>query len=360
MVSPADPKQCTAVGDGIKFGIVGEENEVTVKTVYHNGQPCLENQDLKTELRLTLPSSEPLDCSISNKKDAKGLYLLSYKTNSRGKHILSVTLNGVSIANSPFKLMMYINPKAKITTPHKTLIENLNQPYQIAFMANNDMLVTLHEKVIKLTGDDTKHATTFGKDLPKSPTGIAADEEGFVYISYEDSGHIIKYDRDGKKQGERNGLDRPGRLFYSKVSKKIYVCNREQKNVHIFNTDLSPSSCIAENVRCSDITCDDDGTIFVADKNRGAIHKFSESGENLGLLFQRGYLNAPRGLCLQNNHMFISDRDNSRIVIVKINSGNATEFNELKMKDHDIGSITTDNHGYIYICNQRKNKILVL
>ena len=71
-------------------------------------------------------------------------------------------------------------------------------------------------------------------------------------------------------------------------------------------------------------------------------------------------MKSPRGFCIQNGFMFISDRDNSRVAIFEDYASNPRLVKELKEEEHDFGSVSIDRDGYIYICNERVHKIMKL
>lgn len=173
----------------------------------------------------------------------------------------------------------------------------------------------------------------------------------------------MKFNMRGEVQARTSDgeLHRPGRLFFCEKTNELFVCERGKDQIRVYDTELKPIREFATKIRCSSIICDEDGTTYVADKNGCNIHKFSEKGEPIGLLFEDKTLSAPRGMCLQNGYMFIADRDNSRIVIVENYSTKKTEIvNKFTYSDQDFGSISSDVNGYIYICNERYNYILVL
>lgn len=361
-VSPADISKCSAIGLAMHSGTVDRVEKFTVKTAYANGRPCIEKQ--RVEARLL-----PEECIKVVSGPDQSTYEVTYTAKGRGEHELSVTVNGEHIPESPFMLTIFMNPKDEVKQLKK--INNLDQPYQVAFTSKNELLVTQkgNNSIKKLRGDDHGCSASFNINLgfgtcTFKPTGIAIDKHDHLYVSSENMGCIVKTDTDGMvlcKTGEE--LRRPGRLYYDRRTDSIFVCERGKDQIRVYDTELKKSQIFASNihVRCSSVTCDEDGTTYVADKNGYNIHKFDKDGKHLGKLFEDSKeLSAPRGVCLQNGYMFIADRDHDRIAIVRNYSASPEIMNELVLLDQDFGSIIADAHGYIYVCNERYNYILVL
>jgi tripartite motif-containing protein 2/3 len=367
VVSPADPTKCTAVG-ALHSGTVGRTNELALQTQYRNSQPCFERQNVAANLE-HCSSGRVFPCTVEQDAGKIGVYIITYQAKERGRYKLVISVNGDSVCGSPFDVTMYkFFGKGVEVVPHKK-INNLSQPFQVAFTTSNEMLVTQKgtNSIKKLQSNDC--SKTFDVRDRKhtilntfKPTGIAIDKENNVYVSYENIGSILKFDIHGEMQEKTpdGELHRPGRLFYCERTKELLVCERGEDRVQVYDSKLNQVRQFADGIRCSSVTCDEDGTAYVADKNGCNIHKFDSEGNCMGQLFEDKKLRAPRGICLQNGHMFIADRDNSRVIIVDNYSTSPEIVNEYPLSDQDFGSVATDVNGYVYICHERYDYVLVL
>lgn len=365
VVSPANLALCSVEGPAVHSGIVGQTNKFTLHTVYGDKQPCMEKQNVKAEL-IHHSLCKAIPCTVEY-PGTGNRYDIIYTVMERGRYELTVSVNGDSLPECPYELTVFIDPK-EMKSYKK--INNLVQPYQVAFTSKNEMLVTQkgNNSIKRLQSDDRHQNTPFIIDSQRNmsdfkPTGIAIDEQDNVYVSYENKGSIMKFDIHGKVQNRTSDgeLHRPGRLFYRENTKEIFVCERGKDRIQVYNTNLEQVREFAAGIRCSSVTCDKDGTTYVADKNGCNILKFSEEGVRIREIFPPKALSAPRGVCLQNGYMFVADRDNGRIAIFSNYSAQNPEIvNTVTLLDQDLGSVISDVYGYIYVCNERYNYILVL
>ena len=103
----ADPTKCTAEGPGTKVAEVGKSTQFTVCTLYQNGQLCTEKQVVEAELKSIVKNSV-IHAKVTSK--GRGVYEVTYTPEVRGRHTLSVRVNGTEIAGSPFQMFAKIHP----------------------------------------------------------------------------------------------------------------------------------------------------------------------------------------------------------------------------------------------------------
>ena len=105
-VSPANISKCSATGLAVHSGTVNRAEKFTVKTTYANGRPCIEKQRVEAHLL-------PEECTEVVSGPDQSTYEVAYTAKCRGKHELSVTVNGEHIPESPFILTIFMDPKVK-------------------------------------------------------------------------------------------------------------------------------------------------------------------------------------------------------------------------------------------------------
>ncbi len=126
-LSPVDPGKCELVTDDMSPGVVDQDSHCLVQTAYRNEE--LEDQDIEAKLTSINDSSAESvshDCEIS-----AGCYTIHYKPTKRGMHMLSVLINGTDVCNSPFDLMVYVNPMKLDLQPQNFIPHQLQLPYQV-------------------------------------------------------------------------------------------------------------------------------------------------------------------------------------------------------------------------------------
>ncbi len=356
--SSADPTKCSVV---IGEARVGEEATVVVKTAYENGQPCIEPQEVIVQLHPEGKTNRMVTATVS-KGGQRGEYPCVFTLNTRGWHQLHVVVNKQTILNSPFE--MYVSmPPSQIKDIYTSI--DLDLPYQAAFTANNQIIVSQSAKVMLVDGNN---CTEFLKEDTHNgyhSTGIAAAKDGSIFIVY-DKPCIVKYNLQGQKQCETIDikfdnllLQRPGRIKLNKDETNLYVCDRGNERVVVLDTSLNPIRIFAKGGQLVDIAFGADDHVYLSDKNRNVISMYTGDGQPKSS-FGESILKAPRGLLIHSGHLYASDRNNARIAVFELSGEHklvATFGTQETL--HDCGSLTMDRNGYIYVCNERGNDICV-
>ena len=356
--SSADPTKCSVItGEAI----VGKEATVSVKTAYENGQPCIEPQEVVVKIHPEGKTDNTITATV-NSCGKRGEYPCMFTPTIRGWHRLHVMVNKQTILNNPFQ--MYIDmPPSQFKEIHRSI--GLDLPYQAAFTANNQMIVSQSAKVTLIDGDNHTEFCKENSHNGYHSTGIAAAKDGSVYVAY-DKPCIVKYNLQGQKVCETiditvddRQLQRPGRIELNKDESSLYVCDRGNERVVIFDTNLNPIRVFAEGGQLVDIAFGDDNHVFLSDKNKNTILMYTSNGRPK-YKFGESILKAPRGLLIHSSHLYVSDRNNARIAVFESSGEHklVATFGTVETL-HDCGSLTMDRNGYIYVCNERGNDICV-
>ena len=104
---PLDPSKCTVVCKGAENAEVGKLSEVTVLTNLANGKPTKQKCVVECHLKSLVDGSSG-KCKVDQVKGHE--YRIQYTPTVRGRHELSVTVNGVEVADSPFPVFASIHP----------------------------------------------------------------------------------------------------------------------------------------------------------------------------------------------------------------------------------------------------------
>jgi DNA-binding beta-propeller fold protein YncE len=357
--SSADPIKCSAT---INKARVGEEATVVVRTAYENGQPCIEPQEVVIQLHPEGKMDNIIVTATVNECSKQGEYLCVYTPNTRGWHLIHILVNKQEICNSPFELYVDM-PPSQLKEVCRSI--KLDLPYQVVLTSDNKMIVSQSVKPAKITVIDGDRHSEFCKREDYYPTGIAAAMGGSVYVAY-DKPCIVKYSRHGDKVRETTESDlvfgvqqlkRPGRIELSKDEMYLYVCDRGNECVVIFNTSLDPIKIFTDQGRFSDISfAEEDDHVYVSDKNKNVILKYASNGQLLDRIGE-SILKAPRGILVHRGHLYVADRNNARISV--FNSMGDHKLVATFGNFHDCGSLTMDRNGYIFVCDERSNKIYV-
>ena len=332
-----------------------------------HGDPCHLTSDVNIIAELTsLVDGSTTNAALESYTQA--ISTLSYKPTQRGRHHLTVSVNGEAVANCPFSLFIH-HPPAQLGHPVR-IIKELNDPWRVVATSNKHLVVTergsisvfdLHGKLIRTIGYLEDGLQRVGID----PTGIAVNNDGEMFVTDIGSHRLLKVSCDGKLLQAAGGMGKdPGQFHNPRGitlnSNKLFVCDCNNDRVQVFDTDLNfldtfgtTGSGKGEFNWPYDITADRDRYLHVADFNNHRVQVFSHSG-----LFQRsfgkfgsgpGELNSPAGIHIHNEHVYITEWESLRVSVFT-KSGKFASFFPFGHSGRGCG-ITTDRDGYLYVCH---------
>ena len=126
-----------------------------------------------------------------------GLYDITFTPRVRGRHDLTVTVNGKEIAGSPFRVFVKIHP-TQLGQPVR-IITGLNSPWGIAINSKQQLMVAESGRSkITIMERDGKKVQTIECDKFKNIRGVATGPDGAIYVTDIDAQCLFKFDKEGK------------------------------------------------------------------------------------------------------------------------------------------------------------------
>ena len=117
-----------------------------------------------------------------------------------------------------------------------------------------------------------------------SPTGVATDTGGNIYVTESAGNRLLVYDRYGNSLREVKGLNKPTGVAVDSGG-RIYISNTGRKAVDVYKRDLTPlfrlGLGMVELVFPTSIALDSSGNAYVADSKDHRIKVFDDSGSFL-------------------------------------------------------------------------------
>ena len=333
------------------------------------GEPCHLTSDVNIVAHLTsLVDGSTTNATLESYTPA--ISTLSYKPTQRGRHHLTVSVNGEEIANSPYSRYVQY-PPAQLGHRVRT-IEGLNDPCGVVVTSNECLVVTendymsvrdLHGKLIKRIGP----LEVGLQRVDIKPNGVAVGNDGVMFVTDFSSNRLLKLSCDGtllKAAGGR-GED-PGQFLnphgITLISNKLFVCDSNNHRVQVFDTDLNfldsfgtRGSGEGEFSRPLDISTDRDGCLYVADYVNGRVQVFSQSGSFLRYFGKYGSgpgeLSGPCGIHVHNEHVYITERLSCHVSVFTTTGEFASSFT---VGQSGCGwGITTDRDGFMCVIPPR-------
>ena len=349
-----------------------------IKAIEHH----IQTGSIDAKLVAEVDGSEVRGCVF---KAGKGLYEVTYMPQIRGRHKLHISVNGEPISNSPFQVFVAIPPNQLGPDPIYT-ISGLKHPYAAIFDEDQNLLVTESNstKVSLLLRDAEGKISNKVSDFvdlkSSNPSGIAADEHGNFYITSASGHSISKYSKEGlhlatkENQGANLGeLTHPCGVCV--IDGKVYVCDRNNCRVQVFNRDLAPIRTFGcygkEHGQFHwpyNLVQDNRGCVYITDCNNHRIQVFNKDGRFLHEFGNRGSerngLKRPMGVSLakDGNHVFVSEYDKHRVSVYQLNGTFVTSFGHYGTKKGELCypvGMAIDSNGFLYVCDQGNNRIQV-
>jgi len=160
------------------------------------------------------------------------------------------------------------------------------------------------------------------------PTGLAADDQGNLYVSDTHNGAVRKLSKEGLVTTVADNLEDPMGLFWSDGT--LYIAETGANRIVTLAQDgqlktlagSGESGCKDGNAveawfSCPQwVTAGPDGTLYVADTGNGAVRCIS--GGQVTTLKTEERMFSPAGLMVQDNTLFICDSFARRILQVEL------------------------------------------
>ena len=354
IVLPVDPTKCTAEGPGTKVAEVGKSVQFTVRTVYQNGHPCREKQVVEAELKSVMNDSVTRT-KVTSK--GRGDYEVTYTPEIRGRHTLTVKVNGTQIAGSPFQVFAKIHP-TQLGEPVR-VVKGVKLPLGLALNRKQQLVVVEYHysgKKVTVFDREGKKVQTITSEKFAGPIGVAVDKDSNIYVSDIATSSLFKFSKEGKlmKVVGREGTQ-PGEFselsFIKVINGKLYVCDRGNHRIQILNTELE----YVNSFGCRgdgdgqfnypiDIAQDRAGNLYVTDTNNNRVQVFDCKGQFLSA-FSTLKLKLD-GICVGSDQLvYVCDRGNECVSVFKTNGVFVTSFGQFI----NPAGIVIDNDGFVYV-----------
>ena len=377
-----DLQKCTVTGRGLQLAETGQPAHFEVHLVDTAGDPCTTEQQVTAELRSNVYYTIT-PTSVAHK--TPDTYKVSYRPNTRGRHVLNVTVNGEPVQGSPF--LVYARQAPHLLGIPVRVIRGLHYPWMVATTGSGELVVNeIRNKISfisrygkRIRSIDTKSVRSGIRWYKLNPTGVAVDKDGNIYVTDEESHRLSKFNSDGKlvktvggKGGRTGQFDWPYGIALSKDN-ELFVCDSSNCRIQVFDTDLKFISCFGKGGSGEgefrepiDLTFDPAGDVYVTDHYNHRVQVFSQNGTFLRTFgrcgSRRGELYKPWGICVDHNYVYVVESGNIHVSVFYTSGKFITSFSRRGYKEgelNDTRGITIDQDGFLYVCDSSNNRIQV-
>ena len=377
----------------LQSATVNHSTHVIVELTDSSSRPASLPQNVTAQLETV--SEEPTPTKASqwqqSKKPEKRVsvsmmtpsrYKVSYTAVSRGQHKLHIQVNDRDISGSPFTITVYPDPTTLRYVYPETVTE-LSYPYGIAINKSGEMVVSEwsgHRVLIFDNGGQKLNefgSDGWNEDKMNSPAGIDIDNMDNIYVSsrhklqkFTSSGVLIKcVGQEGREEGE---FDDPRGVTLHNNQDLVYVCDRNNHRIQVFDLDLNFVRSIGRYGKGSDrlhapldVKFDTTGNMYVADWGNRRVQVIDSTDHWIQSIPPgEGDLGGPSALHIADKYLYVSDFNNDCIRVYKT-SGNLKfvtkfgKFGQNKGRFDDPYSITSCPNGYIYVCDCANKRVQI-
>ena len=360
ITTAVDPAKCTV--DLTATAEVGKPYVGTLTTRLSNGKP--NNRKCKVTCHIkSLCNGATADCDIV--KDGPGRYSIQYIPTVRGRHELTVLINGRHVAGNPFPVYVSIHP-TQLGKPVK-IWTGIRTPLGITTNSKGEILVTLSEGTTHIVKFNTegKRVDLAEKSGLLKPRCIACDDEDNIYCIDQNSNKILTCDgnRDNLKihevELEKNGC---GRKALAITDQKLFMTERHIPGIiKVYNKQLQHLSTIKHgNMNVADISFDIHQNLYASDNNNSCVQVFTKDGVHLRSIgHDKEELKEPFGVCVCQ-YVYVTDVTSHCVFVFTTDGEYVTSFGQKGQEEGDFNFphyIHVDKNNFIYVTDGNNSRI---
>ncbi len=354
-----DPAQCTVRGDGTKMVVICQTTEVYLTSRLSSGRITIGSTAVVSEFK-SVYNGSVIKCKVD--QSGPGEYRIQYTPTVRGRHELSVSVDGQQVAGSPFPVFVSISP-TQLGKP-VNIWSNVKGPRGITSTPDNNIILVAVEKggVIKLNENGGK--TLLVKYLQsnlKELEGIATDKEGNIYCTDYRSKKIMKCNKNGTNVQvyKVQQVAGPGHQEVAVVGDEVMLCERSNTGtIMIYNKKLQYVRRIQHEGGgvFRGLSADINGDIYVTDYSNNSIHVYSNSGILLRSFCSQtegiDTLNGPFSLCVFGQYVYVVNSRGHYVSVFTTAGQYVTKFGRYGKGEGEFKyptCVCVDADGFVYV-----------
>ena len=359
ITKPIDPSKCTVHLE--EAAEVGKVSKGTLITRLGNNKQTKRNCKVSCQIK-SLHNGVITDCNIDD--DGSGRYSIQYTPTVRGRHELTVLIDGQHVAGSPFPVFVSIHP-TQLGKPVKVW-DGVSKPLGITANSKGDILVT--EKVgniIKFDANGQRYKLVARNEL-KALRCIAVDDEDIIYCIDEDNNKIMTCDKNGGnvKVHEVKANKGPGRRALSIINNELLISEANSRGIiMVYDRELKYVRRIQHKDigMVTDISADVYGNIYATDWSNSCIRVFSTDGVFVrSLSHDKNKLRGLCGVCVSGQYVYVTDTTDHCVSVFTTDGAYVTSFGQRGNQEGDISGphyLYIDEDQFVYVSDFYNNRI---
>ncbi|KFQ04865.1 E3 ubiquitin-protein ligase TRIM71, partial [Haliaeetus albicilla] len=332
-----------ATGEGLKRALQGKVASFTVIGYDHDGEPRLSGGDMISAVVMG-PDGNLFGADVSDQQN--GTYLVSYRPQLEGEHLVSVMMCNQHIETSPCKV---------VVKSGRSYI-GIGLP-GLSFGSEGD--------------SDGKLCR---------PWGVSVDKEGYIIVADRSNNRIQVFKPCGTFHhkfgtlGSRPGqFDRPAGVACD-ISRRIVVADKDNHRIQIFTFEgqfiLKFGEKGTKNGQFNypwDVAVNAEGKILVSDTRNHRVQLFGPDGVFLNKYGFEGALwkhfDSPRGVTFNHEgHLVVTDFNNHRLLVIHPDCQSARFLGSEGTGNGQFlrpQGVAVDQEGRIIVADSRNHRVQI-
>ena len=360
---PIDPAKCTVtMGDSSKHE-VNKTSHTTLVTRLSSNKISRRHCKVSCSLR-SLYNNVITRCKVG--QTGAGHYSIQCTPTVRGRHELTVSVDGQQVAGSPFPVFVSISP-TQLGKPVKVWT-NLPRPTGITVNSVGEILVSEMKGNIMKFDTEGNRRTLVEQNRLNLLRKIAVDDEDNIYCIDSGSNRILRCDRNGGNiQVQEVKHVEAGQRGLVVVGEEVMVCVEDNGGtIMVYDKELN----YVRRIEHRDtgyfwaISADSHGNLYCADMDNAMIQIFSNDGVFLRSFGSDGKgekkVKRPWGLCVSGHYVYVCNYGSDNISVFTTDGVYVTLFGQYGSKEGDLNcpySVCVDQDGFVYVTDYYNNSV---
>ena len=345
--------------------------EATLIATFSNNYSLKKKIDVKSYIK-SLSNEDVISCDVDQTSACK--YSIKYTPIVRGRHELTVSVNGQQVAGSPFPMFVSF-PPTQLGKPVK-VFNNIKHPVGVALNSIGELVVTEQNGgIIKFDKEAKKKVLVKHFESQLSALAcVAADGEDNIYCVDRQSARILKCNKDGGnvQVHEVKQVKGPGHMGLTVLGEEVMVCECNNRGtVMVYDRELKYVRRIEHGDMGEfwDVSANCHGNLYVVDRTNLCIQVFSNEG-----VFLRSFdcdrskvklFKDPSNVCVSGQHVFVSDWNYSTscLFVFTVAGDYVISFGQYGSKQGQFKTpccICINKDGFIFVADYANNRVQCL
>ena len=359
-----DPAKCTVTMEVDNIPEVNKLCGVTLAVRLTNNQLTNRNCAITSQIK-SLYNGGITDCKVSSAGSVK--YSMKYTPTVRGRHELTVSVDGQQVAGSPFPVFVSF-PPTQLHKPVKVW-NDLYYPIDITVNSSREILFTeFRRNISKLTPD--KQVKTFMVHQERQDIwNITVDCEDNIYCICKDTSKIVRSDRYGGNVLVKEVKQVNGRGYHdvAVIGDEVMMCEANcDGTIVVFDKELNYLRHFEQKQagQLAGIASDNYGNVYSTGYNNNCVQIFSNDGVPLRSFGcdEKGVkkLSGPRGICVSGQYVYVVNHTSESVSVFTIDGVYVSSFGQ---HGHEEGEfdismyLCIDQDGFIYVTDSQNCRV---